>query len=115
MAEGRGLTQDYVKTIAEGRVWVGTAALGLGLVDHLGNLDRTIAVMAETTGLDVKDVVRYPKSEENIWEKIIRQSGGLDGLKAAGYDAETLRYVNIVRRLRTDNPIQARIEPAIFK
>ena len=115
VAEGRGLTQDYVKTIAEGRVWVGTAALGLGLVDHLGNLDRTIAVMAETTGLDVKDVVRYPKSEENIWEKIIRQSGGLDGLKAAGYDAETLRYVNIVRRLRTDNPIQARIEPAIFK
>ncbi len=115
VAEGRGLEQDYVKSIAEGRVWVGTDALRLGLVDAIGTLDDAVYAMGMETDLDPDNVVRYPKTDDNIWEQIIRQSGGLDQLKAAGYDAETLRYINAVRRLKTANPVQARIEPVIFK
>ncbi len=115
VAEGRGLEQDYVKSIAEGRVWVGTDALRLGLVNAIGTLDDAVYAMGMETDLDPDNVVRYPKTDDNIWEQIIRQSGGLDQLKAAGYDAETLRYINAVRRLKTANPVQARIEPVIFK
>ncbi len=35
-AEGRGLPQDSIKMIAEGRVWDGAEALKIGLVDELG-------------------------------------------------------------------------------
>lgn len=115
VAAGRGLEQDYVKSIAEGRVWIGTAALGLGLVDAIGSLDTTIEALADETGLDSKDIVRYPKTESSVWEQLLRQSGGLDQLKAAGYDIETMKYIDIVRRMRTANPMQARIEPIIFE
>lgn len=115
VAQGRGLSQDYVKSIAEGRVWVGTSALRLGLVDAIGSLETAVYAMAYDLDLNETDVVRYPKTESNIWEQVIRQAGGIDQLKAAGYDAETMRYINTVRRITTANPIQARIEPVIFK
>lgn len=115
VAQGRGLSQDYVKSIAEGRVWVGTSALRLGLVDAIGSLETAVYAMAYDLDLNETDVVRYPKTENNIWEQVIRQAGGIDQLKAAGYDAETMRYINTVRRITTANPIQARIEPVIFK
>ena len=115
VAQGRGLSQDYVKSIAEGRVWVGTSALRLGLVDAIGSLETAVYAMAYDLDLNETDVVRYPKTESNIWEQVIRQAGGIDQLKAAGYDAETMRYINTVRRITTANPIQARIEPIIFK
>ncbi len=115
VAAGRSLDQDYVKSIAEGRVWTGGAAINLGLVDAIGSLDTTIKALADETGMDEKDIVRYPKTESSVWEQILRESGGLDNLKAAGYDTESMKYIEAVRRLRSANPIQARIEPVIFK
>lgn len=115
VAAGRGLEQDYVKSIAEGRVWIGTAALKLGLVDAIGSLDITVKALADEMGMNYNDIVRYPKTEASIWEQILRESGGLDQLKAAGYDIETMKYIDIIRRMRTANPIQARIEPIIFE
>ena len=42
VAEGRGMDRDQVHEIAQGRVWTGTRALDLGLVDELGDLDSAI-------------------------------------------------------------------------
>ncbi len=111
VAEGRGMTQDEVKSIAEGRVWIGGKAVELGLVDYLGSLDDAIYAMASELVLDPEHVVRYPRYDEKIWEKIIRDAGGLDGIKAySGLDEETLRLLSIVKSLREMNPIQARME-----
>lgn len=38
VAEGRGMTPEQVEQVAQGRVWVGTDAKKLGLVDELGSL-----------------------------------------------------------------------------
>ena len=38
VAEGRGLSPDAVEALAQGRVWLGAEAAGLGLVDELGGL-----------------------------------------------------------------------------
>jgi signal peptide peptidase SppA len=43
-ADGRGMSQDSIKVIGEGRVWTGVHAKKLGLVDQLGSLDDAIAV-----------------------------------------------------------------------
>ena len=45
-AQGRHVTQDSIKQIAEGRVWDGTTALKIGLVDELGDLDAAIQWVA---------------------------------------------------------------------
>ena len=117
VATGRKMDIDSVKAIAEGRVWIGSRALELGLVDRLGSLDTTIAALADNLGLDTDAVVRYPLSQEKFWEKMLRESGNLDMAKAAanGLDAETMRQLHFIKRLREMAPIQARMEEVYIK
>ena len=59
-AEGRGMTTDEIKKIAEGRVWTGAKAKELGLVDELGGLDKALEIAIEKAGLDAYTVMSYP-------------------------------------------------------
>ena len=60
VAEGRGMSEEEVRKLADGRVYTGQQALELGLVDELGYLDDGIAKAADLGGIeDVPRVVRY--------------------------------------------------------
>jgi protease IV len=59
VAEARGLPPARVREIAEGRVWTGTAALKLGLVDEIGGLPDAVAWAAQKAG-----VTGSPRIEE---------------------------------------------------
>lgn len=60
VAEGRGMSEEEVRKLADGRVYTGQLALELGLVDALGYLDDGIARAADLGGIqDVPRVVRY--------------------------------------------------------
>ena len=50
-AEGRKLSKEKVLEIAQGRVWTGEDALGLGLVDALGGYGEALRMVRETLGL----------------------------------------------------------------
>lgn len=113
VADGRDLEIDYVKSIAEGRVWVGADAVKLGLVDTLGSLDDAIGAMADSMGLTKSDVVAYPRYEEKIWEQFLRDYG-IDQINLE-FDPETLHAADFLRRLRSANPIQARMPEVIVK
>ena len=52
VARGRSMSIEAVDEVAQGRVWLGTQALELGLVDSLGNLESAIAQAAELAGLE---------------------------------------------------------------
>jgi protease-4 len=62
IVEGRGLPEDEVRRIADGRIYTGTQAQALGLVDEIGNLDAAIAGARELAGLETALVVRYTQS-----------------------------------------------------
>ncbi|MCC6244349.1 MAG: signal peptide peptidase SppA [Gemmatimonadaceae bacterium] len=64
VATARKLTPDSVRQIAEGRVWSGTDAMRIGLVDSIGGLDAAIksaASLAKLTG--DYDVREYPRTK----------------------------------------------------
>ncbi|HDZ06953.1 hypothetical protein LCGC14_0051450 [marine sediment metagenome] len=61
VAEGRNMTMAQVDSVAQGRVWSGTEALEVGLVDELGNLDDAIAAAAEIASLDSYGIKKFPK------------------------------------------------------
>lgn len=113
VAEGRHMPQDSVKAIAEGRVWTGGRAIELGLVDRLGSLRETVVAMADRLGMKTSETVAYPVIDENVWEKILRESGGLE--MEAPLDKETLEYLYFVKRLREMNPMQARMEELVIE
>ena len=64
VADGRHLPVTFVDSIGQGRVWAGSDALELGLVDALGNIDNAIAKAAELAQLDKYDVCTYPKQKD---------------------------------------------------
>lgn len=63
-AEGRGLPQDSIKAVGEGRVWTGADAVKLGLVDQLGNIDDAIQKAISLAGIESYEVIYYPEKEE---------------------------------------------------
>ncbi len=69
VADGRKLYVSYVDSIGQGRVWAGSDALQLGLVDALGNIDDAIAKAAKLAAVDKYDVVYYPKQKD--WFSLI--------------------------------------------
>lgn len=51
VARGRHLPESRVREIAGGRVYLGSQALALGLVDRLGNLDDAVREAADRAGI----------------------------------------------------------------
>lgn len=63
VVEGRGLTMAEVDRVAQGRVWLGTAALEKGLVDTLAGLDAAVNEAVTRANLSSYKVRYYPKIE----------------------------------------------------
>lgn len=59
ISEGRGLPEERVRELADGRVYSGRQAEELGLVDELGDLDTAAGVAEDLSGVDAATVVRY--------------------------------------------------------
>ena len=67
-ADGRGVSQEDIKKVGEGRVWLGKDALEIGLVDELGNITNAIAKAAELANLGEYAIVDYPEKTDPIEE-----------------------------------------------
>lgn len=65
VADGRKgkLTEQDVAQIADGRVFTGEDALGLKLVDRLGNLDDAVNAAARLAGIHGTPVTIYPRKQ----------------------------------------------------
>lgn len=74
VAEGRRFSHDSVEEIAQGRVWTGSDAKAIGLVDGLGGLNRAIASAAGMAKLKDYKVVTYPEPEDKL-STIMRRIG----------------------------------------
>lgn len=74
VATGRNMTQDDVKAIAQGRVWVGNDALKNGLVDELGGLDLALQHAAEAADIDDYKIKEFPVFEKDL-DKMLQDLG----------------------------------------
>ena len=112
VAEGRGLSQTFVDSIGQGRVWAGADAIGLGLVDQLGDMEDAIAyaVQKANLGNDYK-VTEWPKQKDYFTRLMESMNGNDDKLDAAMkhrlgayYD-----YLKGLDNLQKNTGIQARV------
>lgn len=81
VADGRGMTQDAVDSIGQGRVWAGADAINIGLVDALGNINDAIAKAAELAKIDNYKVVYYPEKMD-FFAKLMGNKKDKDNIKA---------------------------------
>ncbi len=69
VSEGRGLEPEFVDSIAQGRVWAGSDAIKIGLVDELGTLEDAVKWAAAAGGdadLASWNVTEYPKPQTQM-------------------------------------------------
>ena len=109
VADGRGMSQDSVKLIAEGRVWTGEQGLNIGLVDELGNLDDAVAHAAKLAEVEEYRTVGYP-APANPFEQLL-------GDKKSGYLNSQLRNIlgdgykvfSLIQGIKDKDAVQARV------
>ena len=67
IAAARGMEEDIIQELADGRVYTGEQALEVGLIDSLGNFTDAIIIAADMGGLDVEDPrLIYPKVDRKF-------------------------------------------------
>ena len=109
VADGRGMAQDSVKLIAEGRVWTGEQGLNIGLVDELGNLDDAVAHAAELAKVEKFRAVGYP-APDNPFEQLLNQTkGGYLDSELRELLGEGYAVYSLVRNVKDADRIQARM------
>lgn len=75
VAEGRGLKEEDVRAIADGRIFTGEQAKSLGLVDQTGGLSDAIDLGAKLSGIEGRPNVIYPAKRFGVLKALFGESG----------------------------------------
>lgn len=109
-SEGRGMSVDKIKKIAEGRVWTGSEAKQIGLVDELGGISDALAIAAQRAEVETYTVINLPEKTDffsslfeqdpsnYIKSKLIKENIG-----------EYYKTFNLIKNLEKADYMQARI------
>jgi protease-4 len=62
-ADGRGMKKEEIEKIAQGRVWSGTMAKEIGLVDEIGGIDKALEIAAKKAGVEEYTLKEYPEAK----------------------------------------------------
>ena len=108
-ADGRGVAVEDIAKVAEGRVWTGSKAKEIGLVDELGDLDKAIGIAAQKAGLADYCVKAYPE-EKCVIEKLL-DTDKKDYMEtmARGTLGGYYNSVKFIRNIGNCDNIQARL------
>lgn len=110
VAEGRKMSTEQVEKIAQGRVWLGTDAKNIKLIDGFGGLNDAIDKAAKLAHLSSYQAVEYP-ALAGWMEQLMDMAGGNKGT----YLDEQLRLALgdlyqpfiMIRNMKEKEPIQA--------
>ena len=109
-SDGRGISMEELDKIAQGRVWTGSTAKELGLVDELGGLDKALEIAIAKAGVDAYTVMSYPK-KEGFLESLMNTNPG-NYIKARmlnGKISDVYRQFGIIENFDKIDRIQARV------
>lgn len=109
-SNGRGISMEELDKIAQGRVWTGSTAKELGLVDELGGLDKALEIAIAKAGVDAYTVMSYPK-KEGFLESLMNTNLGnyIKGRMLNGKMSDMYRQFSIIENFDKIDRIQARV------
>ena len=112
VADGReGLEQADVDSIGQGRVWSGTDALRIGLVDELGGIDAAVAYAAQQANIGADDIKIgvYPEQKENKLLELMESLGDEEVSSKASLRLKLETFIQSVDKIISTQGIQARM------
>ena len=109
VAAGRKKTQAEVDSIGQGRVWSGEDALGLGLVDELGDMRAAIRYAAQMAGVSDYSTQDYPKMKDPFQEFVEDLAGQQQASIMKEVLGEEFRFYEQFKSIQNIRGIQARL------
>ena len=109
VAAGRNMSVQSVDSIGQGRVWSGTSAIKIGLVDEIGGLEDAIKGAAELAGIKTWSVRELPVIEDPYMKLLTQLSGEVKMNFLKKELGESVKYYNMVQEIRDLSGIQARL------
>ena len=108
-ADGRQMTTEAIEKIAEGRVWTGSTAKELGLVDELGGLDKALEIAAQKAELEEYSVINYPTKDSFFSSLMNTSKKDYIENKISESLGEYYDYLKLIEGLKDADHIQARM------
>ena len=114
VADGRGLTREYVDSIGRGRVWTGLQAKELGLVDTLGGLTLALHIAAEEAGVDYSkcSLKTFPE-KKSMWELLMNRVNADEEEELKAHLNAIVPFYDELVMWSNMEPLQARLPFAI--
>jgi len=109
VALGRNLTQSYVDSIGQGRVWSGEDALAIGLVDEMGGLNEAIAYAASKAGVPANSILELPEMLDPLEEFFNNISGKSEEAILSRLLGSRFKNYQDLRQLSNGGKIQTRL------
>ena len=99
VSEAREIPIEEVDKIAQGRVWAGSKAKELGLVDEIGDLEMAISRAAELAGIEEYNIY-YPTQFVDWREQLIKRFSGITSLFVPSYIRQNMLLKVTVNALK---------------
>jgi protease IV len=109
VAQGRGLTKNGVDSIAQGRVWSGSDAIKIKLVDELGGITNAINYAVKTAKLINYKTVDMPKQTDPLTQLLNQGNDEMEARAMKANLGEQYIYVKQIKNVLIKKGIQARL------
>ncbi|MFI0489945.1 signal peptide peptidase SppA [Flavobacterium sp.] len=109
VAEGRKMTFAQVDSIAQGRVWSGSEAIKIGLVDKIGGINEAIneaATLAKIKNYSTQNFPEYEKNINDILEHLPFAKSKESFIKEE-FGTETFKIMEQIKRVQSKKGVQA--------
>lgn len=109
VAQGRNMKFEAVDSIAQGRVWTGTDALKIGLVDKIGGMDDALKEAAKLANIKEYKTADFPAYEKKFGDLF----GGMPFMKSKEsfikeeVGEENYQMIEQIRRMSAQKGMQA--------
>ena len=109
VAAGRKTSKNAIDSIGQGRVWSGSDAIKINLVDELGGINDAIAYAAKQAKLKEYKLVDFPKQKDPLQELLSNSQDEMEARTMKSYLGEQYLYMKHLKNVLNLKGVQARL------
>jgi protease-4 len=109
VSAGRKMSVAEVDSIGQGRVWSGSEAIKIGLVDETGGLRASVEEAAKLAGLDTYSIRELPVAEDPITKILSQLSGEIKIRILKNELGDYNKFFEEIQEIKNLSGIQARL------
>jgi protease-4 len=109
VSAGRKLEKSQVDSIGQGRIWSGTDALAIGLIDQFGGLQDAIKAAAELASVTDYNLISLPAQKDPLQQILDELSGNVSSGRIESELGEYYSYYRYIKQIKEYQGVQARL------